>query len=168
MTECSFRFSRFDPSLRQADGRYPEDTWTELFELIDRFGDLAKAYAVYLPVEDAYVEAVLAVLQLHGASSVKLTDLERNTLVTRLLVEKRCDAPVADLLPQTLPVSDVPPIVRAGLRGQLWCQIRSTGVDVTFGQDLYMYVRSRRSCEGAKARLRALGLFVQDADYPVE
>lgn len=168
MTECSFRFSRFDPSLRQPDGRYPLDTWTELFELIDRFGDVAGARAVYEPVEDAYVDAVLAVLAVYQVTTVQLADIERNALVSRLLAEQGCDVPLPDPLPALLPVSALPPIVRSGLRSKLWCQIQASDVDVTFGQDLYMYVRSGRSCATAKLAARAAGLYVEDAAYPVD
>lgn len=167
MPDCSFRFSRFDPSIRQLDGRYPDDTWTELFELIERFGHTAEALAVYEPVEDAYVDAVVAVLEGYGVSSVRLADLARNSLVSRLLAEDGVDVAMPEPLPETLPIDLLPPIVRSGLRGQMWCQIRSPEVDVTFGQDLYLYVRARHSCEKAKARVRDLGLFVDDADYPV-
>jgi len=168
VTECSFRFSRYDPASKQADGTYPEGTWTELLELVDRLGSREAALAVYQPVEDVYVKAVLAVLHLHGAERARLTDVERNSVVTRLLVESSLDVPVPDPLVGSLPLSAVSAIVRGGLRGELWCQIRATDVDITFGFDLYVHVRSSRSCDAAKELVADLGLHVQDADYPVD
>lgn len=168
MTDCVFRFSRYDPSLRRADGRYPEGTWTELFELIDEYKDIAMAKAVYEPVEDAYVEAVIEILRVYCMNSVRITDVERNSLVAGLLAEAGCDVQVAEPIPETIPVNALSPIVRSALRGQLWCQIRSSRVDITFGQDLYMYVRAQNSCEAAQRAVTMFGLFVGDADYPVE
>lgn len=63
---------------------------------------------------------------------------------------------------------DVMTIVRAGLRGQLWCRIQAPDLEITFGHDLYVHVRTSRSCAAAKAVVAEQGLFVQDAEFPVE
>lgn len=167
MTDCSFRFSRYDPSLRHADGTYPDGTWTELFDVIDELGAEA-GLAEYERVEDTYVEAVRSLLRQHGAEEARLADVERNGLVTGLLEQAGAALTLPDPLAELVSTSVVLLVVRAGLRGQLWCRIQAADLEITFGHDLYMHVRTSRSCDAAKAVVAEQGLFVQDAEYPVE
>ncbi|MFJ1593694.1 RNA-binding protein [Kitasatospora albolonga] len=149
------RITKYDPADRDEHGHY---TGTE-----DTAGDCGS-------VEAAYLAAVSAFAEESGVDRLEIRDPE-----VRGFVHFGAEPPVAGhglggLFPPdltgyhdgaevSLPVALE--LVRAMLRDQgAWCRLEAgDAFTVHVGWDQYVYVGSDRSCAGAVARTRELGLF---------
>lgn len=132
-----YTFSRFNPAWG-VNGAYPDDVWTHISDT-----DLAEVSLErdYLPAEDRYVAAVLDIFRLARVDSVRV--LEKR--IHHSLVERHAQSGWQVEIPTWRPsgLGGIEPIIRGGLRDQVWCRLWSAPVEVTFGFDLYVHVFSR-------------------------
>lgn len=162
---CSFRYSRFDPRLRTEVG-WPEGTWTALSDLLKTSASPADALAVYLPVEDRYVEA--AALVFAGEREVEV----RRFKPPSSPVDEARLGPLPEGLPArtpgVVPPREAGPLLRACLREQMWCEFRTASTKLAVGHDLYVHVVAGRLCAEVRRDIEALGLFTQDFEYGLD
>ena len=159
MIESSFRFSRFDPAWR-VDGVFSNDLW---MDVTDTERPDVSFVDDYLPVEDRYVRAVVGIFEAAEVRRVFLADVETSRSAVAELRQGGWLVDLPDPLPQS--VVDVEPVVRAGLRCQLWCRLWSSPVEVAFGHDLYMAVASRSAGLALREVVEREGLFVKASSY---
>ena len=163
----SFRFSRYDPRLRAADGTWPDGLWTAITDVM-KPGDVIPRE--YLDVEDRLVKAIEICLQVDQGVSVRADRLERRRGSERVLRKYRALVDVSGVDFDRMSQSDVDAVARAVLREQMWCEFSSESARCAVGHEMYArallapHVNSKAVIEG----IESLGLFVQSMEYYFE
>ena len=150
-----YRVTKFDPALRDVEGRDLGEDWTSYSDIGRAFRGERLTRPVYLAVEDAYVSAAVAFLREAEVTSVIVRGLEAH-------VGRRCEIAEG----QTIELRRLRTAIRRVLREDCWCRFERTGCYLHFGYDYYMYVGVPRPCSNAHAVARDLGLFVEPFSSP--
>ena len=136
-----FRVTKYDPTLRDAEGRFLGDEWTSLTDL----PDTPTAMAAYRRTEDEYIACVRETLSVLAPASLSLVGVEKHSSMPRvpasLDVESRALRAEARALPHTITPSQAEVFVRAALRELMWGKIEgSDGSYIHVGYDYYLYI----------------------------
>lgn len=144
----SWRVSRYEEQLRGEPGW---ESWTDLSDIGGRFNGIVLSEQEYLRVENTYISAVVRFAVATSASLFRVVSLAHQ------------DANFALTPGQLVVRSDVGPIVRGNLRGELDCALDAVNgrLQIAFGYDLYMYVGADIPCETAVAGAEEDGLWLQ-------
>lgn len=142
-----FRISKYDPRLRDNQGRYLKPEWTSISDIGRTFAGEVLTAEAYLQVEDAYVAAIRDFLSACQIDLVRVTDLE-----TRADLSSDCDrltlaargVSLSDVQAlregALIPVETLEPVLRAALRELIWFRLSGRdGGYVHFGYDYYVY-----------------------------
>lgn len=142
-----FRISKYDPRLRDNQGRYLKPEWTSISDIGRTFAGEVLTAEAYLKVEDAYVAAIRDFLSACQIDSVRVTDLE-----TRADLSSDCDkltlsargVSLADVRAiregALMSVETLDPVLRAALRELIWFRLSGhDGCYLHFGYDYYVY-----------------------------
>lgn len=169
----TWRISKYDPSARDAQGRYLVDDWTAVTDIGATFGGRLLTADEYTRVEAAYIETALALWAEGKPGALKVASLEWYGPNQSPLA-----APFNDIVAsgQSLREGTVIDseellalVCRLNLREIAWCRIvGKKKFCIRFGYDYYMYVRSAHPCADAVARSRSLGLFAEAGMFPSE
>ena len=139
-----FRVTKFNPSFRDAEGRYLLDDWTSLTDVGKFFTGTRLTQSEYLKVEDAYVETVRRFLLSAGIASVRVTDAEQKDTFHVLSLELKAEIEGKNLAIEEntqLSAIDIDWAVRLNLRELFWCRLEGErGLYIHFGYDYYMYL----------------------------
>ncbi len=149
----SWRVSRYQEELR-GDPRWA--SWTDVSDVGRMFNGVVLASEEYHRVENSYISASVRFAALTSASLLRVVyvghqsddfDLSAGQIVVR---------------------SDVGPIVRGNLRGELDCALEAVNgrLQIAFGYDLYMYVAADSPCESAVVDAMQEGLWLEP-DVPL-
>lgn len=71
-----WRVSKYNPSKRDADGRYTNEEWTSIHDIGTSIGGQTLAIEEYLRVEKAYIETAMAFHADAGAPLLLARDVE--------------------------------------------------------------------------------------------
>lgn len=117
----SYRITKYDP----LNDERSNSEWTSFF-------DIGKSVSEeeYLLAEVDYIETVLKICRCLGVSRLIISNLEFNS-------ERE---PYAE--GQSIEVAQLAPVVKAILREQIWCKLKSASCEFHFGYDYYMYLVS--------------------------
>jgi hypothetical protein len=132
----SYRITKYDPALRDADGAFPGPDWTSVSDV----GSAAGVQGIltmdeYLAVESAYLESVRRIMGAVGVNELRATDVD-----TRARSHGQLDEG------QILSGPALDDAMRACLREEQWCRLQGEGgFFVHFGYDFYMYVGFTRT-----------------------
>ena len=163
----SFRFSRYDPAWRDTKGTWPAEVWTEVFDVARNAQPIPVEYQV---VEDLLCSAAIMCL---GADLGRLTaarGMEANRLIEAKLrsLGAAIDIPQASSHPFI--ESDVVKLLRASLRGQVWCEFEGSHARCAVGHEMYVHIEadSVSRAQELAATVEVMGLFTQWTKYPWE
>ncbi len=146
----NFRVTKYDPAFRNNVGNYLRDDWTAISDVGDTFDGVVLTRETYDRVEDAYIDAALALLDEAGVRALVVRDLEHGQDIVPGLREG-----------SRLPLAQLGPALRAVLREDSWCRFESDDAYVHVGWDYYMFVGVPRACPKAEALAVSRGLFVE-------
>lgn len=149
----SWRVCRYEEWLRGYPGW---ESWTDISDVGGRFNGVVLSDQEYRRVEDTYIAAAVRFAVATSAS------------LFRILYLGNQSANFALTPGQIVVRSDVGPIVRGNLRGELDCVLEAVNgrLQIEFGYDLYMYVAADDPCETAVAGAEEDGLWLTP-DFPL-
>lgn len=137
---AGFRVTKYDPSLRDADGAYPSGEWTSASDIGKTVSEVE-----YHRVETSYVHAVWSFLHSAGIDRLRVCSLERRlaslqSLPADVETETSLRANVVSE-GDTVSGDALEWLVRLALREVLWCRLEGEkGFYVHFGYDYCMYL----------------------------
>lgn len=133
-----FRISKYDPSLRDADGAYNRNEWTSHGDIGKVFDGAVLTLAEYLVVEARYLEILAEFLEWGRVEKLQVCGLEAND---RASLQSCRGAAIPDLSEGAwLDEATIRDVARLVLREVLWCRLEGRGFYVHFGYDFYMYI----------------------------
>lgn len=160
----SFRFSRYDPAWKDVAGAWPAAVWTEVFDVVGPGEPLPVAYRA---TEDILVQAAIMCLGADAGNLVTAQRMEVNNLA-RARLETIGAAVAVPRRTAGLGAGDVDRLVRASLRGQIWCELQANEARCAVGHEMYVHVQVGLPSRRAKlvTKVKAMGLFAQTTEYP--
>jgi len=166
------RVSKYNPELRDAAGRYIRDEWTSVSDIGRRYRDEPLTTEQYLRTEDAYVEAVLALMRLAGVASLRIRIVERTvstgSKADRLPLEPWC-LPTDFNAGDEVSSGNLQSLIRLCLRERMWCDL-SAGrrLRLIFADDYYILARlpTERMAKLDRLPLPA-GIFAERIERPL-
>jgi hypothetical protein len=148
-----YRVTKYDPALRDFSGAYVADDWTSHSDVGREFNSVTLSESEYLRVEEAYVQAIEALLSDAKIKTLELRGLEGCTSIALPDFAK----PGA-----VLSVAQCSEFARLALREVVWGKLVVPGrAYVHFGYDFYMYIGLPVRCQSAITAVQNLGLFVE-------
>lgn len=135
------RVTKYDPARRDAQGRYPADSWTSLSDVQRAFGADGPEMAAYERVEDAYVESVGRLMAACGVEALRMDGLEHGPHDHGVVAPPHI-RPSGELDDGVwFAGQELGKVIRLVLREFIWCRLSGRdGFYVHFGYDYTMYV----------------------------
>lgn len=163
----SFRFSRYDPRLRAADGTWPDDLWTAITDVMKPGDAIPREY---LDVEDRLVKAIEICLQVDQGVPVRACRIELSYVSEKDAREWGAFVDVSGVDFNRMNQSDVDAVARAVLRDQMWCEFSSESARCAVGHEMYARALLARHVNSSAVieSIEGLGLFVQSMEYYFE
>jgi hypothetical protein len=154
-----YRVTKYDPSKRDAQGRYLADEWIMYSQVGQAFGGVVLTMEEYERTERAYINAALSMLDECGVESLRVRALENRDRVRECSFDLYEDAVLSgDQLGEAL---------RYLLREQFWCRLEADdGSFIHIGWDYYMYIGLPCGASRAILAAKAEGLFVEPLMSP--
>jgi hypothetical protein len=133
-----FRISKYDPSLRAADGAYTREAWTSHGDIGKVFDGAVLTRAEYLGVEARYVDLLDEFLGWGRVEKLKVCGME----VSDRAALQSCWGDGKPGLAEGvwLERAAIREAARLALREVLWCRLEGRDCYVHFGYDFYMYI----------------------------
>jgi hypothetical protein len=168
----SYRITKYNPQKRDAQGAYLDRLeWTAI-------SDIGKPEAnsptgeEYDSVENAYVNAVKAVLNDTKLSELKVSGFElhhTNSDFKKFELDGRLRNLSVDFRTEVKVLKDgmvlrnsqLEKVVRLILREIVWMDLRNDEVEVKFGYDYYMYIKCHPLQPETIAQIEKTGLYVE-------
>ncbi len=150
-----FRITKYDPDLRDEDGRFCKEDWTSVSDIGRTFLGTVLSPESYKAVELAYTDVVLRFLEEAEVDFLCALGVENHS--------------GADAVPQEgslINREDIPAVVGAMLREEFWCKLESTRAFVHVGYEYYMYVGVSQECQNSVKFAHQRGLFVENFISP--
>jgi hypothetical protein len=160
----SFRFSRYDPSWRDAAGVWPAWVWTDVSDAIGS----KRLRREYDAAESLLSTAALACLETASDHPVEIRGVEVSRSAEKKLQAIGAAIDLPSLVNPLAP-SDLTDVVRANLRGQMWCEFVGGHSRCAIGHDMYVHVLADTAVRSQRLQARvasSMGLFVETVDYP--
>lgn len=169
-----FRITKYNPQLRDMQGRYCHNEWTSV-------SDIGKVYAGklftnvdYLRIEESYLQAILGVLQDLKITKMRITGVELYTTLpsqTEVLnknalkydEEKDIIKRLTDS--KIFALEDLELYFRLQLREYFWGEwvdVHNRAI-VEFGYDYYMYITCKQILSERIEQIQKMGLYVEVA-----
>lgn len=169
-----YRITKYDPTLRDAAGRYLPWTWTSYSDIGRAENGCALCPAVYLETERRYTDALMRILQALHVDALRVTELEppvRSSAALQNDFAKKglsLSAAQADFLRRVtdtdvMDASDFEVCFQLQLRECFWCRLvdpQGRAV-VWFGYDYYMYVACEAIPTALVREICADGLYIE-------
>lgn len=148
-----FRITKYDPTKRDELGVYLENDWVCYGEIGQSFSGKVLTKERYEFVENAYINAVLTLLENAGIKSLKA-----------LGIENYGHFPISITEGEDVPITKLHLLLRDILRNHYWCkfenQPKTAFVQISF--DYYMYVGVPFVDSEVIEAINKSGLFVED------
>jgi hypothetical protein len=156
------RVTKYDPVLRQEDGRYASDDWTSYHDIGLAFNDKTFELSAYLEIERRYIKAILMFCGALDCNRLIVGELEKSTgdgltADDQILYENLTDG-------YEVESENIDKLVQLILREYLWCELRcnTDGENsIHFGYDYYMYFSGGGLDRKFWDEIEKLGLFVE-------
>lgn len=149
-----WRITKYNPVYRNNNGNYLKDEWTDYSDIGKSFEGIRLTETEYAKIENAYINAVLLLMNCSNIDALKIIDLERiddiKGIKNNALIYKE----------------HISEIIRSILRNKFWCKLESDEFYIHFGYDYYMYIGSNQPCESAIESIKKSGLFVEIFESP--
>lgn len=159
-----YRITKYNPALRDENGRYTANDWTAISDIKKTFGDGILTASKYKQTEDAYVEAVKIILKEKDISQMTICDLEKNDNMEEFVFlpdEKNFFDKITNN--NRVDIHEIEVATRLSLREVIWCSLLANmgDVKIEFGYDYYMYIKCTELEETTKQMILDSGLFVE-------
>lgn len=130
-----WRVSKYNPALRDRNGRYLEDEWTS-------FGDVGKAFSGVVLTLDAYLGTESSMLSVAEAFHKDAGEAPLTMIDVEVREAQRLEAstPLTEGR-ELVGWEEVRAVVQASLREQCWCRLEAADKRhmIHFGYDYYLY-----------------------------
>jgi hypothetical protein len=150
-----YRISKYDPSFRDAEGRYTRDEWIMAGQIGESFDGVVLTREEYQRVENAYVTVALGFLRESGVASLTVKGLENARA-----------RPIAFGEGSVLGLEPLAEVIRRLLREDFWCRLEGHDGFLHFGWDYYMHVGVPCPCPNSQQLANRLRLFVEELRSP--
>jgi hypothetical protein len=164
---AAFRVSRYDPALRDREGRFTGSAWTSATDIGRVFDGKQLTVTDYREAEDRYVRAVLAFA---SCTEERLTLLDVEHHGGQNSLERAGISPLTydDLTSgDQLSAETLARVARLCLREVIWCRAEgSNGFYLHFGYDYLMYLGGCADFSPALQAARDDGLYVERRRSP--
>ena len=175
----SYRITKFDPRRRNDQGFYLDNSeWTSI-------SDIGKpeyknvTYEEYEKIESAYVDAVMLILRDTNLDFLKVDslvlyatkkDFKKDEKTGRLKnINVDFDKDVKNLKNGIqLDSTQIEKIIRLILRETVWMILINDNLEVRFGYDYYMFVKTKYLKQSTIKQIEKTGLFVEPGIRPIE
>lgn len=169
-----YRITKYDPTLRDAEGRYLPWTWTSYSDIGRAVNSCALCPAAYLETERRYTDALICILRALHVDALRVKELEPSVRSPAVLqndfAEKglSLSAAQADFLRRVTDISEISMLdfevcFQLQLRECFWCRLvdpQGRAV-VWFGYDYYMYMACEEIPAALVREICAGGLYVE-------
>ncbi|GAA0397736.1 hypothetical protein Acor_84680 [Acrocarpospora corrugata] len=171
MLDHGFRVTKYDPRLRDGRGAFIGDDWTSIGEIGHTFDGRILTRERYEQVESAYLTAAELFARDSGVTELAVrTPAVLTAGVSSGLLLPNYGPAVSGLSAEEfydgreVPLPVALEVVRAMLREDgVWCRLEAQDrFSLAVGWDYYLYIGSHRPCLQAVAKVRQLGLFVEE------
>lgn len=168
MLPYMWRITKYDPALRDEQGRFVQETWTSASDVGKSFGGDILTPESYLAVESAYASVAAALAVESGEFELTMREVEQRSHDDEIWMP---DLPPISAAPPLveggkIPVTQLGPVVRLVLRELAWLKLEASDFYLHFGYDYYMYSGSHSPCPEAMDLAGSLGLFVENMPSP--
>lgn len=167
---------KYPPLLESEKDKPKISTWTSIINIGKIYEDGPLTMSEYLRVEDKYVAAVLAymnVLQVKDLEVYVINKLREELFLDNINLYPDCYPPSIIEFYYSLNDGDILTgnhidyIVRLGMREDIVCQLRNNDkFFVNFAYDFYMDIGSAIICEEAINEIKKIGLFIDLWKWP--
>lgn len=175
----SYRITKFDPRRRNDQGFYLDNSeWTSISDIgKPEYNNVS--YEEYEKIENAYVDAVMLILRDSNFEFLKVDSLElyetkrdfkKYEKTGRLKnINFDFDKDLKNLKNGVqLDSTQVEKIIRLILRETVWMLLVNDDLEVRFGYDYYMFVKTANLKQPAIEQIEKTGLFVESGIGPIE
>lgn len=168
----SYRITKYNPHKRNEQGHYLDNSeWTAISD-IDKAKYNNVTFEEYEKVESAYVDAIKLIMKDKNIAFLKVDSLElRNTKQDFKKFEKTIrlkniavdfDNEIKNLKNGLqLSVTQIDKIIRLILRETVWMILINNDLEVSFGFDYYMYVKTSDIKQSTIEKIQNMELFVE-------
>lgn len=168
-----YRITKYDPVLRDGQGRYLPKHWTSVSDLGNPACTPPLTLPAYLATEAAYVSAIQEGIRQVGCQQLVVTKAEKYVPLAEVKEQlaslgiplTREEEEVFQSFAVGLPLTaaQVPAAARLILREALWGELASVDgrLTIEFGYDYYLYLTLPPMPPEAIRRIEAMGLHVE-------
>jgi hypothetical protein len=164
----SYRVTKYNPAYRNEQGWYLRDDWTEYGDIGKKYNNEIVTLDEYLKMENNYIQAVIAFMQCNKVTSFQVTKIERgydpaeDPNSTQGMINIYRNIKNRSLISE----NNLENICKLMLRRYLWGLLRNNKLmEIRFGHDYYMVIKSKLACKKTVTNIEKLGLFVEDYEY---
>ncbi len=148
-----YRITKYDPALRDEEGRYMADDWTDWSDIGKSYnGSMLNAHD-YKEIENKYIEIAAKILKHKTVTTMEIEDLEdpheaeEVSKYINVFRDKQIELSKTDEElwmeirngKRIISIDNIPGVLRLLLRGLLWCRLVTGGMKLYTGYDFYMY-----------------------------
>jgi hypothetical protein len=168
----TYRVSKYDPAKRNELGHYTNlSEWTSISDVLNQ-ADKQATYADYEQVEGAYVAAVSAVMREKEIACLQVSGLELYTTpedfdgykktgrLRNMDIDFEKDLKALRNGMQ-LSFPQLNKIIRLILRETVWMVLVHNNLEVRFGYDYYMYLKTTTLTPATLQQIQDMGLFAE-------
>lgn len=164
-----WRVSKYNPSHRNTSGSYQKNEWTSFSDIGKIFDDEKLTFDDYLPLEDAYIQAIIGFMECNQTDTMRIASLEKHALPQDVSLYSKLMLDIFENIANKMIVDKetIKSVGRLALREDLWCKLEAKNMRIHFGYDYYLYIGSKSACSGTIAQIESTGLFVEEYDLPL-
>lgn len=154
-----YRISKYSPNLRDIQGHYVLNDWTDYSDIGSTFNGKRLSKQAYLRVEHAYLGVVSDVLQSASVFSMMIHDYEPRSWFSRIRS--------MFFMPRSLSSRNhILRFSRGCLRNNHWGKLVSDEMFIHFGYDYYMYIGSSLDAQKMQEIVSPYQLFCEETNSP--
>lgn len=175
----SYRITKFDPGRRNDQGFYLDNSeWTSISDIgKPEYNNVT--YELYEKIESAYVDTVMLILRDTDLDFLKVDSLELYATKKDFKKYEKTgnlkninldfDKDVKSLKNGLqLDSTQIGKIIRLILRETVWMILINDDLEVRFGYDYYMFVKTTNLKQSTIKQIEKTGLFVEPGIEPIE
>lgn len=156
-----WRITKYNPLYRDDKGDYTKDEWTSYSDIGKTFQGKILTLEEYLKIEKAYIQAVLLFMKCLNLTLLRISCLEKDGRRPKKITT---DNNIEIINNQDVNAETIKHIIQLILRDKIWCKFKAKDLQVRFGHDFYMLIRSLKSCDFTIKKIEQIGLFVEECE----
>jgi hypothetical protein len=164
----NFSITKYNPIYRNEYGHYQHDDWTSISDIGKTFEGIILTYDKYLEVENRYVDSVFCILDFFNVNKVKINHIYKFDKKSDFKDYNSIDLYSTYKIVNTNTVlnnrNQIDDLIRLRLREhivELELVVSITDrIEILFGFDFYMYLKTNKDVSVLIDKISKLGLFV--------